>query len=238
MQKDTKIQNDNHLFDSQASSWWDKQGPMRTLHDINPERVDFIQKNSPLQNKTVLDIGCGGGILSEALSQLGAQVIGLDISTELIEIARAHSHNLPNKPHYIVGEISDFAAKHTNQIDVITCLELLEHVPSPELFIQQASVCLKPGGSVFFSTINRSVKAFLTVIVASEYLFSWIPKQTHQYEKFIQPAELDQYARKAGLSLKKLSGMHYNPFSHKASLQEKDVSVNYLAHYVKKGGSQ
>ncbi|MFI4936956.1 MAG: bifunctional 2-polyprenyl-6-hydroxyphenol methylase/3-demethylubiquinol 3-O-methyltransferase UbiG [Candidatus Berkiellales bacterium] len=217
-------------FDEIASEWWDLNGPMKPLHDLNPLRLDFIQSCCALHG-AILDVGCGGGILTEALSRFG-QVVGIDQSQKAIEVAIEHAKGLPSPPRYEFITVEDFASQHPEQFDVITCMELLEHVPSPDSIIAATATLLKPDGHLFVSTINRTPKAFAYAIVGAEYLLNLIPKGTHDYQRFLRPSELNRFAEKHGLVLKQMKGINYHPFRKVYSLCQ-DVSVNYLMHFQK-----
>jgi 2-polyprenyl-6-hydroxyphenyl methylase/3-demethylubiquinone-9 3-methyltransferase len=211
-------------FAQHASQWWDVNGPLKTLHDVNPTRLQFIQSLTSLAGKTVLDVGCGGGILSEAMARCGALVTGLDVEGDAIHAAQLHAeeHNIPVE--YICQPIETC---ETKEFDVITCMEMLEHVPEPSLIIHHAARLLKPDGLLFLSTINRTLKAYAGVIVAAEYILNIIPRQTHDYEKFIKPSELCAMTRKEGLETESITGLHYQPLTRAASLQS-SVDMNYL----------
>jgi 2-polyprenyl-6-hydroxyphenyl methylase / 3-demethylubiquinone-9 3-methyltransferase len=219
-------------FSSLADTWWDAKGPLRSLHEINPARLAFIKSQISLAQQQIVDLGCGGGILSEALAREQAQVFGVDQSEALIDIATTHacSQNLPIT--YQVAEIEAFSQERSEAFDAVCCMELLEHVPNPSVLIQACHALVKPRGWVFFSTINRNLPAYLLAIFGAEYCFNIVPKGTHTYEKFIRPSELSAAARQAGLRLVKLQGLHYNPFSHQASLSS-SVQINYLAAFQK-----
>lgn len=224
--------NEIQQFSSVASKWWDSKGPMRMLHAINPVRMAFILSEVQLSQQTVLDIGCGGGILTETLALEGADVTGIDLSEKAIQVAIKHSKACENAPSYHTISAEEFAKHHPNSCDVITCLEMLEHVPNPASILQACYQILKPNGQLFLSTLNRTPKSYLQAIVGAEYLFNMIPKGTHQYEKFIKPHELTQLARQNGFVLKKLCGVTYHPITKHFNLTQ-DVSVNYLACYQK-----
>lgn len=216
-------------FEEMAAEWWDPEGPCRPLHDLNPTRLQFIADRCDLAQKKVLDIGCGGGILSESLARRGALVTGIDISSKLIQTAIQHANGqIPNLT-YLHTTAEQLAKTTSHAFDVITCLELIEHVPNPVSLISACATLIKPTGQLFFSTLNRSPKAYLMAILGAEYILKLLPKGTHQYEKFIKPSELDQTLRNEGLQLKELTGLSYNPFSRQAKLCH-DVSVNYLAY--------
>lgn len=214
-------------FDKIAPNWWDPSGPCEPLHVINPVRLDYIAQHAKLNNTKLVDIGCGGGILTEELAKLGAITIGIDASSEAINIAKKHSasQNLNIEYEQILAE--DFASANAGKFDVVTCMELLEHVPSPENLITACATLLKPGGKFFFSTINRTIAAFVTAIIGAEHVLKVIPKGTHQYEKFIQPSELAAGLRQANFNLQEISGMGYDPIFKRAFLTD-NTKVNYL----------
>jgi len=211
-------------FAQVADEWWDKNGALKTLHDINPVRLDFIKQYVDIRGKRVLDVGCGGGILSESMAMSGADVTGIDAETTVISSAAMHAKQQNLDIDYQCVAIEDFEAE---PFDVITCMEMLEHVPDPQLVIQHCARLLKPGGYLLLSTINRNWKAYASTIVAAEYILALLPRQTHDYNKFIKPGELAACVRQAGMDVVGLRGMGYNPLSRTASLNE-SVSVNYL----------
>jgi 2-polyprenyl-6-hydroxyphenyl methylase / 3-demethylubiquinone-9 3-methyltransferase len=216
-------------FAAHADTWWDLNGPLKTLHDINPVRLDWIQKYIALPGQNILDIGCGGGILSEGLAQQGANVIGLDTETGAIKTARAHAKRHDLKIKYVCEPVEQFEAPFDGPLfDAVTCLEMLEHVEHPEIIINAAARLVKPGGYVFLSTINRTARAYASVIVAAEYILSLLPRQTHTFERFIRPSELAGAVRQFGLDVVDVTGLSYNPFTRKASLHEKQLAINYL----------
>lgn len=210
-------------FAQHAAHWWDKEGPFKTLHDINPARLEFIQNYFILAQHSVLDVGCGGGILCEGMAAKSALVTGLDVEAEALEAAKAHAKTSQLAINYICSPVEDFEGV----FDAVTCMEMLEHVNDPQLVINHCARLLKPGGYLFLSTINRTLKAYATAIVAAEYVLGLLPRQTHDFEKFIKPSELAAMTRKAGLEFRGLVGMNYNPLSRTARLQE-SVDVNYL----------
>lgn len=216
-------------FSHLANDWWDPNGPCRPLHAINPARLQFISDRCDLNSTQVLDIGCGGGILTEALARRGALVTGIDANVDLIEVARSHALDHKLNIHYESTLAENFATDHSKQFDVITCMELLEHVPDPNSLIQACAALLKPGGHCFFSTLNRTLKAYCLAIVGAEIVLKLLPRHTHEYEKFIRPSELKTALEQAGLKLQDLSGLYYNPILKQTRLTQ-DVSVNYLAH--------
>lgn len=213
-----------HKFAQHANLWWDTEGPLKTLHDINELRLDFIKRHIDLTNLKVLDVGCGGGILCESMAKSGAHVTGIDAECEAISVAQNHAHSLNLKIDYICNSIENYESE---RFDVITCMEMLEHVENPQLVFEHCRRLLKPEGLLFISTISRTIKAYSTAIVAAEYIFNLLPKQTHDYQKFIKPSELMGMARQHNFKLIDLKGMDYNPFLRKASLGS-DVRVNYL----------
>jgi len=220
-------------FDELAAKWWDKDGEFRPLHQINPLRVNFIEERSSVEGKKVLDVGCGGGILAEALNELGANVTGIDASENTIGVAKSHSSSIGSDVIYIQNTIEEFISSHPNEkFDVITCLEMLEHVPSPNEIIKSCSNLLKDDGNIFFSTINRNPRSYLFAVIGAEYILNLLPKGTHDYEKFIKPSELAKWIREAGLNSKETIGLSYNPITGNYWLG-KDIQVNYMVHAKK-----
>ncbi len=217
-------------FDTIAEDWWNPNGPMKPLHDLNPLRLDYIKQFTTLKNKTVVDVGCGGGILTESLSKEGAHASGIDLSEQVLIAAKAHAQQQNLNIDYQHISVEALTDTNANKFDVVTCMEMLEHVPQPDQIIKACAKLLKPGGRVFFSTIHRNPKAYLFAILGAEYLLNLLPKGTHDYSKFIRPSELNQWAVNAKLSLVDLSGMQYSPFKKTFSLG-KDISVNYLTCY-------
>ena len=214
-------------FSKSAEHWWDVDSDFRPLHDINPVRLDWINRAAPLRGLRVLDVGCGGGLLSEGLAALGAKVTGLDMSEQSLDVARLHALESGYKIDYHHIAAEDFALQHAAKFDIVTCLEMLEHVPDPSSAVEACSSLLKPGGHVFFSTINRNPKAYLMAVVGAEYVLRLLPRGTHDYAKFIRPAELANYCREAELVVNEIVGMRYDPFQRKAEITE-DTGVNYL----------
>ena len=216
-------------FDSLASQWWDKQGPMRTLHDINPLRLQYIRGQAgQLTDKLCLDIGCGGGILSEALGKSGGIVTGIDMATQAIQAAKGHTGEQEINIDYQCTNAEQWAKKHPHAYDVITCCELLEHVPHPESLIKAAKALCKPGGMIVFSTINRSLWSYASMIALGEYVLEQIPRNTHQYGQFITPSELAKACRETKLEVIDIQGMSYNPLTHKAWLGSSTLGNYFL----------
>ena len=220
-------------FDDLAAKWWDPDGEFKPLHQINPLRVGFINERANLEGIKVLDVGCGGGILAEALSKLGAQVTGIDASEQTIGVAQNHSNAVGSDVSYYQTTIDEFIAnKPEEKFDVITCLEMLEHVPSPGEIIKTCSTILKDDGDIFFSTINRNPRSYLFAIVGAEYILNLLPKGTHDYQKFIKPSDLAKWIRDARLSQIETIGLSYNPITDNYWLG-KDIQVNYMVHAKK-----
>ena len=217
-------------FDALASRWWDPEGEFRPLHQINPLRLDYIRQRANLPGSKVLDVGCGGGILAESMADNGAIVTGIDMAEKPLGVARLHQAESGTNVEYRQSTAEALADECAGTFDVVTCLEMLEHVPSPQDVIAACARLVKPGGDVFFSTINRNPKSFLFAIVGAEYLLRLLPAGTHEYDKFIRPSELESWGRNAGLNLKGSIGMHYNPLTSEYSLG-RNVDVNYLMHY-------
>ncbi len=221
-------QEEINKFSAMASGWWDPEGDLKTLHHINPVRLDYIEQHAGgLENKTVADIGCGGGILAESMANKGAIVTAIDASEEALQIARLHQTETESSVDYVHSTAEALAKNHSGQFDIVTCMELLEHVPSPESVIAACASLVKPGGTVFFSTLNRTAKAYAFAVVGAEYIMGLLPKGTHDYAKFIQPAEMANWIRKHDLDLRDLSGMSYNPLNNEAALTA-DLKVNYM----------
>jgi len=216
-------------FQALASRWWDPHSEFRPLHEINPLRLEWIDRIAVLDGKRALDVGCGGGILAEAMAQRGAQVRGIDLAERSLQVAELHALESGAAVRYERIAAEELAAREPGGWDVVTCMEMLEHVPDPESTVRACSRLVRPGGWVFFSTINRNPKSFLLAIVGAEYLLRLLPRGTHEYEKFIRPSELAAAARRSGLELVEMTGMTYNPITKRYRLDPHDVDVNYLA---------
>ena len=220
-------------FDELAAKWWDMEGEFRPLHQINPLRVGFIRDRCQLNGIKILDVGCGGGILAEALESLGANVTGIDASENTIGVAKSHSKTVGSDVKFLQNTIEEFRSSNPNErFDVITCLEMLEHVPSPGNIIKICSEMLNDNGDIFFSTINRNPRSYVFAILGAEYILNLLPKGTHDYEKFIKPSELAKWIREAGLATKETIGLSYNPITGNYWLG-KDIQVNYMVHAKK-----
>jgi 2-polyprenyl-6-hydroxyphenyl methylase/3-demethylubiquinone-9 3-methyltransferase len=214
-------------FSQLAHKWWDANSEFKPLHDINPLRLNYVNQLASLAGKTVLDVGCGGGILAESMAGLGAHVTGIDLAEKSLQVAKLHLLESGKKVDYRNVSIETLAAEQPTQYDVVTCLEMLEHVPNPASVIQACATLVKPGGWVFFSTLNRNPKSYLFAIIGAEYVLNMLPKGTHDYAKFLKPSELAQSCRNANLNVVDLIGMSYNPISKVYSLG-KDTDVNYM----------
>jgi len=229
MQKTQNIDaNEIKKFEQLASRWWDRNSEFKPLHEINPLRANWIDNLAPLAEKTVLDVGCGGGILCEALAQRGATVTGIDMGDAPLAVANLHKLESGVSVDYQKSTAEDFAIDHQQAFDTVTCLEMLEHVPDPSSVIKACAEMVKPGGSLFFSTINRNPKSFLFAIIGAEYILNLLPKGTHEYAKFIRPSEMATWIRDSGLELDQMTGLLFNPITKKYSLNERDVDVNYM----------
>jgi len=215
-------------FEALASRWWDTQGAFKALHDINPLRLAFVEATGRLAGQTVLDVGCGGGILAESMAARGATVTGIDASRAALTTARLHLEESGVAVDYVCATAEQMAHERPGEFDLVTCMELLEHVPKPASVVAACARLARPGGEVIFSTINRNLKAYVLAVIGGEYLLRLLPRGTHDYEKFIRPSELDAWARSTGLTLDELRGLIYNPVTRRYSLSG-DVDVNYLA---------
>ncbi len=215
-------------FEALATRWWDRESEFKPLHDINPLRLNFIDERANLAEKKVLDVGCGGGILSESMALRGANVSGIDMGEAPLSVAKLHQLESGLEINYRRMTAEELAEQEPEQYDVVTCLEMLEHVPEPGNVIEACARLVKPGGQVFFSTINRNPKAYLFAIVGAEYVLNMLPKGTHDFSKFIRPSELGSWCRAAGLELGDITGMTYNPLTKQYKLDKNDVQVNYL----------
>lgn len=219
-------------FESLAHRWWDRQGAMKALHDINPLRANFIDEHAHVAGKSLIDVGCGGGILSEAMAQRGAIVSGIDAGAEPINVAKLHLLESGLTIDYQQSTAETFAEQRSESFDVVTCLEMLEHVPDPSSVVEACAKLCKPGGDLFFSTINRNAKSWLMMVVGAEYVMNMVPKGTHHYEKFIRPSELSRALRQANLKIQSIIGMEYNPLNKSYFLSD-NVDVNYIIHAKK-----
>ena len=214
-------------FSALANKWWDPNSEFKPLHEINPLRLNYIDQHAQLNGKTVLDVGCGGGILSESMATRGAQVTGIDLSEKSLKIAKLHLLESGVSVDYQCIAVEVMAEQHPASFDVVTCMEMLEHVPDPASIVRACATLVKPGGWVFFSTLNRNPKSYLFAILGAEYLLNLLPRGTHDYAKFLKPSELSRYARDSGLEINDLIGMTYNPLSKVYKL-ESDTDVNYI----------
>lgn len=215
-------------FEALASRWWDTESEFKPLHDINPLRANYIDEHANLAGKTVLDVGCGGGILSESMAQRGATVTGIDLGEAPLNVAKLHALESGVSVDYQRIAVETLAQQQPASFDVVTCLEMLEHVPDPASVVRACFTLVKPGGMVFFSTINRNPKSYLFAIIGAEYVLRMLPAGTHDYDKFIKPSELAGWCRAAQLDVMHMTGMTYNPISKHYKLDDSDVSVNYL----------
>ena len=220
-------------FEALASRWWDRDGEFRPLHEINPLRANFIDEHSPVAGKRLVDVGCGGGILAEAMAQRGATVTGIDMGEAPLAVARLHQQESGLAVEYRQSTAEELAAREAGSFDIVCCLEMLEHVPDPGSVISACAALAKAGGSLYFSTINRNPKAFVFAIVGAEHILRLLPAGTHDYAKFIKPSELAGWIRDAGLVVEGMTGLTYNPLTKYYRLNERDVSVNYMVRAVK-----
>jgi len=217
-------------FQSAASRWWDADGEMRPLHDLNPVRLEYVERAGPLSGLSVVDVGCGGGLLAEAMARKGARVVGLDLADELFTVARLHALETGVTLDYRLESAEQQAQANPGHYDVATCMEMLEHVPDPAAVVEALARLVRPGGHVFVSTLNRTPRAYLMAILGAEYVLRLLPTGTHTYEKFIRPSELTAWARTAGLHHVDIAGLEYDPFARRATLSS-DARVNYLVHF-------
>ena len=214
-------------FEALAHRWWDPQGDFRTLHDINPLRLDYIAGQAPLDGARVVDVGCGGGILSESMAAAGARVTAIDMAEKPLAVARLHARETGTRLEYLAATPEDLAAERPGAFDTVTCMEMLEHVPDYASSVAACADLAVPGGHLFFSTISRTPKAFLLAVLGAEYVLNILPRGTHDYARLIRPSELARAVRRAGLRVEDVTGMAYNPFSHRARMS-RDTDVNYL----------
>ncbi len=226
--------NEIEKFNSIAESWWDPQGDFKPLHQLNPVRVSYIQEmTQSVAHKTLLDIGCGGGILAESLAKLSAEVTGIDLAQDSLNVAKLHALDggINNVSYHNISAEA-FSQQHFEQFDIVTCMEMLEHVPNPESIICAAANACKPGGKLFFSTLNKTAKSYLTAILGAEHILKLVPKGTHEFEKFIKPAQLIQWAERYGLKVRDAIGLHYNPLNEQFTLKP-NIDVNYILYFEK-----
>jgi 2-polyprenyl-6-hydroxyphenyl methylase / 3-demethylubiquinone-9 3-methyltransferase len=223
-------------FAALAQRWWDPNGPEKPLHALNPLRLEYVDRAAPLAARLVLDVGCGGGILAEAMAQRGARVLGIDLSEALLEVATLHAAEAGVGIEYRNVAAEDLAAERPASFDLITCMEMLEHVPDPAASLRALATLVRPGGDVIVSTLNRNPRAFVVAILGAEYIAGVLPRGTHEYLKFIRPSELARWGREAGLELRDLAGLSYNPLTRAFRLSA-DTKVNYLAHFRRRAPS-
>jgi len=216
-------------FDATASRWWDADGDMRPLHDLNPVRLEYVERAGPLAGKAIVDVGCGGGLLAEAMARKGGKVLGIDLASELLDVARLHATQAGVAVDYERHSAEALAEARPGGFELVTCMEMLEHVPDPAAVIGALARLVKPGGDVFVSTLNRTPRAYFFAVLGAEYLLRILPAGTHSYEKFIRPSELAQWAKDEGLQLVDVTGLDYDPFTRHARLTN-DARVNYLVH--------
>ena len=235
MHNDATIEHDNvdpkevAKFEALAHRWWDRDSEFKPLHDINPLRLDYIERFASLAGMKILDVGCGGGILSESLAKAGAEVTGIDMGEAPLSVAKLHLLESKLNVEYKKISVEELAIAEPNSYDIVTCMEMLEHVPDPSSIILACSKLVKPEGDLFFSTINRNFKSYMMAIIGAEYILKMLPKGTHEHDKFIKPSEMDQWSRAANIKIDDLTGMHYNPLTMVYSLGS-NLDVNYYAH--------
>ncbi len=217
-----------HKFEQLASRWWDRNSEFKPLHDINPLRANWIDKLAPVAEKNLLDVGCGGGILCEAMAQRGATVTGIDMGDAPLAVGNLHKLESGLDINYVKATAEDYAEDYAGAFDTVTCLEMLEHVPDPSSVVTACAKMTKPGGTIFFSTINRNPKSYLLAVIGVEYILRMLPKGTHEYAKFIRPSELGEWIRNAGLEMTHMTGLVYNPITKNYRLNKRDVDVNYM----------
>ena len=220
-------------FEAIAAEWWNPDGPLKTLHEINPLRLSYIEERVTLKGARILDVGCGGGLLSEALAARDANVVGIDLVAASLEVARQHAEETDTRLEYRQIDAASLASEEPGQFDIVTCLELLEHVPEPEALVAACSLAVRPGGTVFFSTINRNLKSFLLAIVGAEHVLRMVPRGPHDYLKLVRPAELAGWCRKADLDLVDITGLHFNPLTRSYRLGG-NSDVNYFGYTVRR----
>lgn len=221
-------------FSALAHRWWDPESEFKPLHQINPLRLDWIDRLAPLAGKSVLDVGCGGGILAEAMARRGARVKGIDLSDKALKVARLHLLESKLAVDYEAVSAEDLAVRESGAYDIVTCMELLEHVPDPASLVRACARLARPVGQVFFSTINRNLKSYVFAVIGAEYVLKLLPRGTHDYLKFVKPSELARHCRDAGLAVREIKGMTYNPFARTYALGT-DADVNYLVHCTREG---
>jgi 2-polyprenyl-6-hydroxyphenyl methylase / 3-demethylubiquinone-9 3-methyltransferase len=219
-------------FQAAASRWWDPEGEMRPLHELNPVRLEYVERAGSIDGRRVVDVGCGGGLLAEAMARRGARVTGLDLASELLQVAELHALEAGVTVDYRLETAEQHAAGHAGAYDVATCMEMLEHVPDPRSVVAALATLVRPGGNIFVSTINRNARAYLHAVVGAEYVLRLLPRGTHTYDKFIRPSELAAWGKAAGLETLDVAGLDYDPFGRKARLSG-DARINYLVHFSK-----